>query len=66
MEIKNIGRIIINVFFIKLLATYPSELSDKIIIPNPIKKIEYLFALYLRFSFEVKINNSEIKTKTGK
>ena len=45
---------------------YPSELSDKIITPKPRKKIENLFLLYLRFSFEVKINNNEIKIKTGK
>ena len=33
---------------------------------NPIKKIVYLFLPYLGFSFEVKINNNEIKIKTGK
>ena len=45
---------------------YPRELSDKIIIRNPRKKIENLFLLYLRFSFEVRINNNEIKIKAGK
>jgi hypothetical protein len=48
------------------LAIYPSELSDKIITPKPRKKIKNLFLLNLRFSFEVKINNNEIKIKTGK
>ena len=60
------GNINIGIFFIKLLAIYPSELSDKIIIPNPRKKIANLFLLYLRFSFDVRINSSEIKIKTGK
>ena len=44
----------------------PSELSDNIIIPNPTNKTKNLFLLYLRFSFEVKINNNEIKINTGK
>ena len=35
-------------------------------LPKPIKKVIYLFFTYLRLSFEVKINNKEIKVKTGK
>jgi len=61
-----IGNITNEKFFIKLLAMYPNELSDKIIAPKPRKKIKNLFLLYLRFSFEVKINNNEINIKTGK
>ena len=60
------GKNKIKTFLIKSLAIYPNELSDKIIIPKPRKKIENLLLLYLRFSFEVRINNSEISIKTGK
>ena len=65
-KVKNIGRTDIEIFFIKLFVMYPIELSDNIIIPNPIKKAMYLFFVYLMFSFEVKINNKEIKVKTGR
>jgi len=60
------GRIKIKIFLFKLFEIYPSELSDSIISPSPSKKIEYLYLLYLRFSFEVNINNREINIKTGK
>ena len=61
-----IGNITNEKFFIKLLAIYPNELSDKIITPKPRKKIKNLFLLYLRFSFEVKMNSNEVNIKTGK
>ena len=60
------GIIETDIFLIKLLVIQLSELSDKIIIPKPEKNIKNLFLLYLRFSFEVKINDNEIKIKTGK
>ena len=60
------GRIKIKIFLFKLFEIYPSELSDSIISPSPSKKIEYLYLLYLRFSFVVNINNREINNKTGK
>ena len=66
MNVKIIGNINNEKFFIKSLAIQPSELSDKMMTPKPRKKIENLFLLYLRFSFEVRINNNEIRIKTGK
>ena len=54
------------IFFITMLEIYPSELSDKIIIPKPRKKTKNLLLLYLRSSFDFRINNNEIKIRTGK
>jgi len=54
------------IFFIAMLEIYPSELSDKIIIPKPRKKTKNLLLLYLISSFDLRINNNEIKIKTGK
>ena len=65
IKIKNKGTVDIKIFFVRLLLRYPSDISDKIIIPSPAKKITYLFLLYFRFSFEVKIKNNETKIKTG-
>ena len=65
-RLEIIGRIKIKIFLFKLFEIYPSELSESIINPRPNKKIKYLYLLYLRFSFEVNINNKEINIKTGK
>ena len=54
------------IFIARLLVRWLNELSDKMIIPSPIKKIAYLFLLYLRFYFEVKIKNNAVKINTGR
>ena len=66
MKIKTIDNIKIKMFLTGSFVIEPSELSDKIMIPNPIKKIEYLFLLYFRFSLVVNIKNNETKINTGK
>ena len=65
VKTKNNGIVDIKIFFVRLLLRYPSDVSDKIIIAKPNKKITYLFLLYFRFSFEVKIKNNETKINIG-